>query len=187
MKEIKIFGRGGQGVVTGAQILATAAFIDGLWSQTFPQFGAERRGAPVIAYVRVASELLKTHDKIYNPDVVVVMDSHLFKMGNPLEGIKAGGRVIVNCRDEKTELTPYLPEDLGGVFAIDATTVAHQLYGKTTIPITNIIIVGAYCAAEKDMSLESVYKALPDYFPEKRVEVNRKAARMGYENLRGIS
>ena len=187
MKEIKILGRGGQGAVTGAQVLATAAFIDGQWSQTFPQFGAERRGAPVIAYVRVASEPLKTHDKIYNPDVVIIMDAHLFKMGDPLEGLKAGGRVIVNCQDEKKEIPKDLPDNLGGLFTIDASAIAHQLYSKTAIPITNIIIVGAYCAAERDVNIEAVHRTLPDYFPEKRIEVNRKAAQMGYENLRGIS
>ncbi len=187
MKEIKIFGRGGQGVVTGAQVLAAAAFIDGYWSQTFPQFGAERRGAPVIAYVRLAAEPLKTHDKVYTPDVVVIMDAHLFKMGNPLEGMKPGGRVIVNCQDERKELPSNLPDTMGGLFTIDATAIAHQLYGKTTIPITNIIIVGAYSAAEKDVSIDAISKTLPDYFPEKQIEINRKAAQMGYENLRGIS
>jgi 2-oxoacid:acceptor oxidoreductase gamma subunit (pyruvate/2-ketoisovalerate family) len=187
MKEIKVFGRGGQGAVTGAQVLATAAFVDGYWAQTFPQFGAERRGAPVLAFIRLAAEPLKTHSRIYSPDIVIVMDSHLFKMGNLLAGMKEGGRVIVNCQDEKSELPPELPDNLGGVFAVDATTIAHQLYGKTTIPITNIIIVGAYCAAEKDVSIEAVYKSLPDFFPEKQIEINRKAARMGYENLRGIS
>ncbi|MGD2125680.1 MAG: 2-oxoacid:acceptor oxidoreductase family protein, partial [Desulfobacteraceae bacterium] len=116
-----------------------------------------------------------------------IMDSHLFKMGNPLQGLKAGGRVIVNCHDEKTEIPADLPETVERPITIDATAIAHQLYGKTTIPITNIIIVGAYCAAEKDVSIESVYKALSDYFPEKRIEINRKAARMGYENLRGTS
>jgi pyruvate ferredoxin oxidoreductase gamma subunit/2-oxoisovalerate ferredoxin oxidoreductase gamma subunit len=186
IKEIKIFGRGGQGAVTGAQVLATAAFLDGKWAQTFPQFGAERRGAPVIAYVRLAPEPATIHTKVYHPDVAVIMDPHLFKMGDPLEGLKADGRVIVNCRDPEKELPPDIPERGNRLFIVDATTVSRELYGVTTIPITNITIVGAYCAAEKDVSMEGVYRALPDFFPAKQVEVNRSAARMGYENLRGV-
>ena len=86
MKEIKILGRGGQGAVTGAQVLATAAFREGYWAQTFPQFGAERRGAPVIAYVRLADEVIPIRNKVYTPDTVVVMDFNLFKMLRPLQG-----------------------------------------------------------------------------------------------------
>ncbi len=68
MKEITIFGRGGQGAFTGAQLLATAAFLDGYWAQTFPKFGAEKRGAPVIAYIRLDKESIPFRSKVYNPD-----------------------------------------------------------------------------------------------------------------------
>ena len=187
MKEIKIFGRGGQGAVTGAQVLATAAFLEGYWAQTFPQFGAERRGAPVIAYVRLAQEVIPIRSKIYTPDVVIVMDFNLFKMVSPLAGIKSDGTVIINYEDKASELPSDLRDKAGRLFTIDATSIAYEIYGKTTIPITNIIAAGSYCAALKDVSLESINRALPDYFPENKLEINRKAAQMGFENLREVS
>ncbi len=185
MKEIKIFGRGGQGAVTAAQILATAAFIEGYWAQTFPQFGAERRGAPVIAYVRVDRAPIRIRQRVYSPDVVIVVDYNLFKMLNPLGDIKPKGVAIINCPDNGPALSSDFLENVGTLFTIDATTLSYQLYGKAAIPITNIIMAGAYSAAQQDISLESVYKALPDFFPSDKLEVNRKAAQLGFENLRG--
>jgi 2-oxoacid:acceptor oxidoreductase gamma subunit (pyruvate/2-ketoisovalerate family) len=187
MKEINILGRGGQGVVTGAQVLATAAFLEGYWAQTFPQFGAERRGAPVIAYVRLAHEVISIRSKVYTPDVVIVMDFNLFKMVKPLAGLKTDGTAIINCADDNLEKLHQVAGGVERLFCIDATSIAHETYGKTTIPITNVILIGAYCAAAEDVSLESIYKALPDFFPDDKIEINRKAARIGYENLKGVA
>ncbi len=184
MKEIKIFGRGGQGAVTAAQILATAAFLEGFWAQTFPQFGAERRGAPVLAYVRLDHEPIPIRSKVYTPDVVIVMDFNLFKMVKPLDGIQTDGMAIIN-QERDAELPPELSDKVGHLYTIDASRIAHDIYGKTTIPITNVIVLGAYCAAQNDISLESIYKALPDFFPSDKLEINRKAAQQGFENLRG--
>jgi len=186
MKEIKVLGRGGQGAVTGAQVLATAAFLEGYWAQTFPQFGAERRGAPVIAYVRLAREAIAIRSKVYHPDVVIVMDFNLFKMAKPLDGIKAGGTVIINCHEKNLDRLPEADRKSGRFFCIDATTIAHEIYGTTTIPITNVILIGAYCAAADDVSIDSIYRALPEYFPADKLEINRRAARMGFERLKEI-
>jgi 2-oxoacid:acceptor oxidoreductase gamma subunit (pyruvate/2-ketoisovalerate family) len=186
MEEIKIFGRGGQGAVTAAQVLATAAFLEGNWAQTFPQFGAERRGARVIAYVRLDSKPIAIRNRIYSPDVVIVMDVNLFKMSNPLTDIKSGGTAIINC-PAQAKLSPLFLENVGSVFTIDATAIAHQLYGRTTIPITNIVLLGAYCSARPAVSLESVCRAVPDFFPKDKIEINRRAAQMGFENVRGSS
>ena len=186
MKEINIYGRGGQGAVTAAQILATAAFGEGYWPQTFPKFGGERRGAPVVAYVRIDNEPIVIRTKVYTPDVVVVMDFNLFKMLNPLGDIKPDGTAIINYPDHGKGLPPSIIEGVASLFTVDATKIAHQIYGKTTIPITNVTLLGAYCAGVKDISLESIYEALPDFFPEEKVELNWKAAQMGYKNLRGL-
>jgi 2-oxoacid:acceptor oxidoreductase gamma subunit (pyruvate/2-ketoisovalerate family) len=185
MKEIKIFGRGGQGAVTAAQILATAAFLEGYWSQTFPQFGAERRGAPVLAYVRLDQEPIPIRSKVYTPDVVIVMDFNLFKMTKPLDGIHSDGMAIIN-QEKDAELPLEFSDKVDHLYTIAASSIAHEIYGKTTIPITNVIILGAYCAAQNDIALDSIYKALPDFFPSDKLEINRKAARMGFENLRGL-
>jgi 2-oxoacid:acceptor oxidoreductase gamma subunit (pyruvate/2-ketoisovalerate family) len=186
MKEITILGRGGQGAVTGAQVLATAAFLEGYWAQTFPQFGAERRGAPVIAYVRLAHKAIPIRSKVYYPDVVIVMDFNLFKMARPLAGLKADGTAIINCTNDHLDKLHQVAGGIERLFWIDATSIAHETYGTTTIPITNVILIGAYCGVEKDVSLESIYKALPDFFPDDKIEINRKAARTGYENLKGV-
>lgn len=174
-------------MVTAAQVLATAAFLEGHWAQTFPQFGAERRGAPVMAFVRWDSQPIATRNKVYSPDVVMVMDFNLFKMSNPLADIKPGGTAIINYPAKESRLSPISLERCGRLFTIDATAIAHKLYGQTTIPITNIIVLGAYCAANRDISVESVCRALPDFFPRDRLEINQKAAQAGFDNLRGLS
>ncbi|OEU45176.1 MAG: hypothetical protein BBJ60_03165 [Desulfobacterales bacterium S7086C20] len=186
MKEIKIFGRGGQGAVMASQILATAAFLQGYWAQTFPQYGAERRGAPVIAYVRLDNEPIPIRSKVYSPDVVIVMDFNLFKMVNPLADIRPDGMALLNYPDG-SEPPRNLLEKMGRLLTVDASILAHEIYGKTAIPITNIVILGALCAALPDISLDSVLKALPDFLPGDKLKMNRKAAQMGFENLREVS
>jgi len=186
MTEIKILGRGGQGAVTAAQILATAAFLEGTWSQTFPHFGAERRGAPVTAFVRLDREPISLRSKIYAPDVVIVMDHNLFKMSDPLADLKPGGLTLLNYPDQGPALPPAILDRAGRLFTVDASGIAQEIYGRTTIPITNVIVLGAYCAARGDVSLDSIDRALPDFFPEKKLAPNRQAARRGFESLRGI-
>jgi len=186
MEEIKIFGRGGQGAVTAAQILATAAFKDGFWAQTFPQFGAERRGAPVIAFIRLAGESIPIRSKVYAPDTVVVMDFNLFKMLDPLADLKPEGLAILNYPDSGPPLESSFKGRAGRLFTVDATRIAHGLYGPTTIPITNVIILGAYCAAAESVSLKSVEATLPEFFPGPKVDQNLRAAKLGFENLRRV-
>ncbi len=186
MKEIKIHGRGGQGAVTAAQILATAAFNEGLWAQTFPQFGAERRGAPVIAFVRLDNDPIPFRSKVYAPDVVIVMDFNLFKMGDPLADIKPEGTAIINFPDDISALPSDIVNKTTQVFTVDASNLSHQIFGKTSIPITNTIILGAYCATDPAISLDSIRKALPDFFPEDKVELNAKAADLGYKRAREV-
>ena len=184
MREIKIFGRGGQGAVTAAQILATAAFLEGRWAQTFPQFGAERRGAPVVAFVRIDDEPITIRSKVYEPDVVIVMDPNLFMMAEPLEGLKTGGIVIVNSPEASSWSPPNAVDRPQNVFTIDASAIAQEVYGRTAIPITNIIFLGAYCAAVKDVTLNAVDQALPKYLSSGKLEPNQRAARLGFEGGR---
>jgi len=172
MIEIKFFGRGGQGAVTAAQ--------------TCPQFGAERRGAPVAAFVRFDEKSIAIRNRIYAPDVVIVMDFNLFKMIDPLEDIKPDGMTLLNYPDEAPAPPRSLVEKAGRLFAVDATRIAHEIYGKTTIPITNIAILGAFCAAQDDISLQSVLRVLPDFFPSPKLNQNFKAAEIGMKELRGI-
>ena len=178
MREIKIFGRGGQGAVTAAQILATAAFLEGRWAQTFPQFGAERRGAPVVAFVRIDDERITIRSKVYEPDVVIVMDPNLFKMVEPLDGLKPGGIVILNSPDTTFQIPADTADRPDNVYTIDASAIAHEVYGRTAIPITNVIFLGAYCAAVTDVSLDSVDQALPQYLSAGKLDLNRRLCQL---------
>jgi len=187
MREINIYGRGGQGAVTAAQILATAAFLEGGWSQTFPKFGAERRGAPVIAYVRLNHRPISIRTKVYAPDVVIVMDFSLFKMVNPLDDLKSDGTAIINFPGADSSVPPDILKKASHLYTIDASSIAHRIYGRTAIPITNVIILGAYCAVISDISLESVKRALPDFFPKNKLALNQDAAQLGFENVIEVS
>jgi 2-oxoacid:acceptor oxidoreductase gamma subunit (pyruvate/2-ketoisovalerate family) len=173
--------------VTAAQILATAAFNEGYWAQTFPQFGAERRGAPVVAFVRMDRDPIPFRSKVYSPDVVIIMDFNIFKMGDPLADIKPDGLTIINFPDDGSVLPTDIKKTAAHVFTVDASNLSNQIYGKTAIPITNTIILGAYCATDPAISLESVYKALPDFFPKDKIKLNIKAIDLGYENIREAS
>jgi len=186
MKEIKFYGRGGQGAVMASQILATALFKQGYWSQTFPQYGAERRGAPVVAYVRFDKDSIPVRSKIYSPDEIIIMDLNLFKMIDPLAGIKPESMVLFNCEDAG-KLPSELLEKANSLFMVDASSIAHEVYGKTPIPITNVVILGAYCAVCPQISLESMFEALPQFFSEEKIDMNKKAARLGFASVRGVS
>jgi pyruvate ferredoxin oxidoreductase gamma subunit len=98
MLEIRFHGRGGQGAVTSAELIAIAAVGKGKYAQAFPSFGPERRGAPVVAFCRVDEKKILIRAKIYDPDVVVVLDPGLITLVNPLEGLKEGGILIVNTK-----------------------------------------------------------------------------------------
>jgi len=104
MKEIRIHGRGGQGSVTAAELLAIAAFEDGMYSQAFPSFGVERRGAPVMAFVRLSDKKIRLRSQVYEPDYVIVQDATLIEAVDVAGGLKADGMIIVN--------TEHNPDDL---------------------------------------------------------------------------
>ncbi|MEM3703566.1 MAG: 2-oxoacid:acceptor oxidoreductase family protein, partial [Candidatus Bathyarchaeia archaeon] len=117
LREIRIHGRGGQGAVTAAQLLAHAAYIEGKHVQAFPYFGAERRGAPVKAFARISDSPILLHSQVYNPDYVVVLDPQLYKIIDVTEGLKKDGIIVMN--------TTKKPDDLGlegcRVATVDAT------------------------------------------------------------------
>ena len=96
MLEVRFHGRGGQGAVTSAELLAIAAIEEGKFAQAFPSFGPERRGAPVMAFSRVADSRIRTRCQIYEPDVVIVLDSSILNVVNVVDGLKDGGLVVVN-------------------------------------------------------------------------------------------
>lgn len=180
LKEIRIHGRGGQGAVTAAQLLAYAAHIEGKHVQAFPVFGAERRGAPVKAFARVSDRPILIHSQIYNPDYVVVLDPQLYKVIEVTEGLKKDGVVVLNTTKNPSEIR------LGNyhVATVDATGIALELGLQVAgQPIVNTSMVGAFAGATGEVRLESVLKVIMENWRGSIGEKNARAAKLAYERL----
>jgi pyruvate ferredoxin oxidoreductase gamma subunit len=177
LKEIRIHGRGGQGSVTAAELIAVAAFADGKWSQAFPYFGTERRGAPVTAFARMSDSQIRSRSQIYTPDYVIVQDASLIGTVDVASGIKEDGLIIINTEKKPSELkiTSKAP-----IRTIDATAIAMEAIG---VPIVNTALLGAFAGATGSIKLESVCRAIKERFPGKIGEKNVVAVKMAYEKM----
>lgn len=152
MVEIRFHGRGGQGAVTSAELTALAAIEEGKFAQAFPSFGPERRGAPVMAYVRVSDEQIRTREKIYEPNIVVVLDPSLLQIVNVEAGLREGGLVVLNTNKSAEEVRRET--GLKGRLAIvDATKIAIE---TMRLPITNTTMLGALLKASGLMTIEAL-------------------------------
>ncbi len=176
--EIRFHGRGGQGAVTAANILASAAVLEGKYAQAFPYFGAERRGAPVVAFARVSDEPIETHSQIENPDIVVVLDPKLFELANVTAGLKEGGVIVAN----HTERPPI--EGNYKVYCVDATKIALDMgLVVSGWPVVNTVMLGALAKATGVVKTESVVQAIKERFPGKLGEKNAEAALIAAERV----
>lgn len=181
MYEVRFHGRGGQGAVTAANILAIAAFKEGKDAQAFPMFGVERRGAPVQAFVRMDEKPIDVKTQIYEPDAVVVLDPTLLEVVDVTQGLKSGGIIILNTRKKPNEF------EFGGakVFTVDATTIAVDNHlGTKTNPIVNTAVLGAYSKAVGNVGMEAIREAIRENAPIKPDE-NIKAADDANEKCTG--
>lgn len=177
--KIRWHGRGGAGVVTAARLLgASAALYEGLHAQSFPAFGPERRGAPVQAFTKIASQPIRDRSQIYDPDYVVVLDASLLATVNVLQGLKAGGTVIVNTQASPESLG--LPEDFQ-VITVDATGIALEYLG---VPIVNTAMLGAFCAGTGLVDIKSAAKVILEEFGPKG-DRNVQAAQAAYRLVGG--
>lgn len=183
MVEIRFHGRGGQGAVTSAEILAQAAILDGKYAQAFPSFGAERRGAPVLAFTRISDEPIRIRIGIYNPDVVVVLDSTLIQTEPVFSGLKDNGVVVINTKRSPEEIREEFGFK-GKIVTVDATKIAMEELG---VPITNIAILGALCRGVPDLArTESLEYFIAERFPHLK-EKEIRSFRRAYEEAREIS
>jgi pyruvate ferredoxin oxidoreductase gamma subunit len=139
MIEMRFHGRGGQGAVTSAELVAMAAIDIGKYATAFPSFGPERRGAPVVAFARVADEPIRVRAKVYKPDVVIVLDPSLLDIANPAEGLSTDGTLIINTAQDAASIRKQVSFD-GKLTLVDASTIAREVIG---LPITNTTMVGA--------------------------------------------
>lgn len=160
MIEIRFHGRGGQGAVTSAELTALAAIGEGKYAQAFPSFGPERRGAPVAAFVRISNEPIRTREKIYSPDIVVVLDPTLLGIMDVAEGLKSNGIVVLNTRKSADEIKSEF-----GIKArlavVDATKIAMETMG---LPITNTTLLGALIKSTGVISPLSIEEPLKRRF-----------------------
>lgn len=179
MKEIRIHGRGGQGSVTAAEMLSVAAFEDGKFSQAFPAFGVERRGAPVQAFTRISDSPIRLRSQIYAPDYVIVQDATLLETVDVASGIKEDGVIIINTTEKPESLKLNTK---ARVMTVDATKVAMDVIG---IPIVNTVLLGAFAGATGEINVESIKKAIRDRFSGKVAEKNSKAIQKAYDLIKG--
>jgi len=180
--EIRWHGRGGQGAVTAAMILANAAIYEGKYAQAFPEFGAERRGAPVRAYTKVSDKPIHSRSPILNPDIVVVLDPSLPKELY-LEGLKENGLLLVNTKKTPEELKKSLGIDgKYTIYTVDATKIALDILG---LPIVNTAMVGALVRVLPIVSIDSVAKAILETFSGRVGEKNVEAVRAAYDAVVG--
>ena len=128
--EIRWHGRGGQGAKTVALLLADVAFKTGKHVQGFPEYGPERMGAPITAYNRISSDVIRVHSNIYDPDFVAVVDETLLHTVDVTAGLKKEGAIIVNTAKSKEEIMPQLNGYEGRVVTIDARTISEEALGK---------------------------------------------------------
>jgi pyruvate ferredoxin oxidoreductase gamma subunit len=174
--EIRFHGRGGQGVVTAAQLLVEAATYQGLWGQAIPVFGAERRGAPVTAFARISRRPLTLHSSIREPDIVVVLDPYVIKLVDVTEGLREGGILVLNTSNPSPP-----PRRNIRVYYVDATRIAVELgLVMAGWPLVNTAILGALARAVGIIDVESVVKAIKRYWPNKLGEANAEAALRAY-------
>jgi 2-oxoacid:acceptor oxidoreductase gamma subunit (pyruvate/2-ketoisovalerate family) len=160
MVEIRLHGRGGQGAVTSAELTALAAIEQGKYARAFPSFGPERRGAPVMAFIRVSDKPIRTREKVYNPDIVVVLDPSLLTLVNVAAGLKPGGVVVVNSAKSVEEIRKETGIT-GKLAVVDATRIAVETMG---IPITNTVMLGAMLKATGLLAASSLEGPLKERF-----------------------
>jgi pyruvate ferredoxin oxidoreductase gamma subunit len=176
MIEIRFHGRGGQGAVTSAELLALAAIEEGKYAQAFPSFGPERRGAPVVAFCRISDEPVKIRANIYKPDIVVVLDASLLKIVNVAAGLKPEGFLVTTSKDSPAAVKNKL-KICNKVVVVDAVKIANEVLG---LPITNTTLLGSLIRASSIVKKESFISPLNKRFG-KIAEKNRSAFERAYK------
>ena len=182
MLEVRIHGRGGQGVVTAAEVLALAAFDEGRHAQAFPSFGSERTGAPVVSFVRISDDPIRVHDPVMAPDAVIVADATLLHQVDVFAGLRPEGYVLVNSGRslEELGLAALARGHPGRCLTVPATELALEHVHR---PVPNAALLGAFAALTGLVSLHSVEQAVQERFPGGLAAANTAAAIAAYEDV----
>jgi len=180
--EVRWHGRGGQGAWTASELLARTALAEGKFIQSFPEFGPERMGAPVMAFTRISTQPIRIHCAVYDPDVVVVLDSTLLKSVPVTAGINSEDDVIiVNSADEPKSVREDLRVEKGRVWTIPATEIALKVLGS---PITNTAMLGAVARATAVVTMEGIEKTVKQRFRVDLAEKNMVVIKQAYREVK---
>ncbi|MCJ7424468.1 2-oxoacid:acceptor oxidoreductase family protein [Candidatus Bathyarchaeota archaeon] len=182
MLEVRWHGRGGQGAWTASELLARAAIAEGKYIQSFPEFGPERMGAPVTAFTRISNEPIHLHCAVYSPDVVAVLDPTLLKSVKVADGLgDEGGNIIVNTKDEPSEIRKLLDSGKGKLWTVPATEISIKVLG---MPITNTAMLGAVARVTGIVSMETIERMVKGRFRPDVAEKNFAVVKEAYEGVK---
>lgn len=180
MFQVRIHGRGGQGVVTGAEMLSVAAFLEGKYSQAFPSFGSERMGAPVVAFCRISDREIRLREPVMEPDALIVQDPTLLHQVDLFGGLSRSGFILVNSGKSFAELglealLQTYPENR--LATLPATEIALRHIGR---PLPNSALLGGFSALSGEIGIDFLLQAIGDRFRGKTGKDNRDAANAAF-------
>ncbi len=181
MFQVRIHGRGGQGVVTGAEMLSIAAFLGGRHAQAFPSFGSERTGAPVVAFCRMDDKEIRLREPIMQPDAIIIQDPTLLHQVDVFSGLKKDGYIIINTTRSFEEMglgdfaKGFRSERL---LTVPASELAMKHVGR---PVPNVPLLGAFAALCGLISLDAVNRAIDQKFSGAVAKGNQAAAKEAYD------
>jgi pyruvate ferredoxin oxidoreductase gamma subunit len=184
MFQVRIHGRGGQGVVSSAEMLSVAAFMEDMHSQAFPSFGSERMGAPVMAFCRIDDKEIRLREPVMNPDALIIQDTTLLHQVELFAGLDTRGYLLVNTTRRYSDLglgdyvTRFPPHH---ICTVAATEWALKFVGR---PLPNAALLGAFAAVTRRVTLASVEAAIREKFPGKIGDDNAAAAAAAYDSIR---
>ncbi|MDD5528377.1 MAG: 2-oxoacid:acceptor oxidoreductase family protein [Patescibacteria group bacterium] len=176
MKQIRLHGRGGQGVVTAAELIAIAAYADGHQAQAFPAFGVERTGAPIQSFARINDKFIRNREQVYHPDILIILDPSLIGLVDMTGDCGKDVKIIVNTTQPAAELNlTYGPKKekipLTDIYAADASKIAMEILGRN---LANTTILGVLARAIDLVSINGLRKAIREKFAEKGDEIVKK-------------
>jgi pyruvate ferredoxin oxidoreductase gamma subunit len=176
--QVRIHGRGGQGVVTAAEMLSIAAFREGHHAQAFPSFGSERTGAPVVAFCRIDEQAIRLREPVLAPDALIIQDPTLLHQVDVFAGLAPRGFILINTARTFRDLGLAELEDKFRTCTVPATELARKHVGR---PVPNAVLLGAFSAFAGLLHFESVASAIEEKFSGRVASGNVAAAREAYD------
>ena len=179
--QVRIHGRGGQGVVTAAELLSVAAFREGRYAQAFPSFGSERTGAPVVAFCRIADTPIRSHEPITSPDALIIQDPTLLHQVDAFNGLREDGYLLINSSHgfAALGLGDFVARfDPARLRTVPGTEIARETVGR---PIANAVLLGSFAALTGVVSIDAVAAAIRERFSSALAERNVAGARRAFD------